>query len=109
MNVMIASHDDIVIRRVPVVIADSGAGPKRVAVLLSNTSGGYYPVLLDNQSQLSILHHTLLTNIFTTQHSNSGKRYCWSFGSAASQGKACTLQYRVLCNVLPNDEYFVLC
>ena len=83
-NVMIASHDDIVIRRVPVVIADSGAGPKRVVVTLDNTSGGYYPVLLDNQSQLSILHHTLLTNIFTTQHSNSGKRYCWSLGGAAS-------------------------
>ena len=58
---MIASHDDILLRHIPVVVSD--VGPKRVAATLSNTSGDNYPVLLDNQSQLSILHHTLLTNI----------------------------------------------
>ena len=75
-SVIIASLEDIVIRRVPVVIAYGGAGPKRVAVILGNKSGGYYWIIKAKVSLDSSLHDHLI--LFEVVKNASNKEFMLS-------------------------------
>ena len=96
---MIATHDDVQQSAVNVNIQPVHAVGGAMVSFLKKTDEKQFPVLLDNQSQISILYHSLLSNVTPLEQPALVTGIGGNGIKIANQRHACRIRHRMLCSV----------